>query len=336
MVKLSVIMPIFNAKQFLEPTIESILNQDFKDFELLLIDDGSTDGTTEICEKYAKHDKRVEFYKKANEGVSKTRNLGIEKATGEFIYFVDADDYVESNMFTILMNNIQNNNADISMCGYRIIEEKSTIEYYGTNKQYSYNKHEAIKIFLKEEQFGVALWNKIFRKKVIEDLRFDEKLRINEDKWFLINAILNSDKIIYKDDILYSYIKRTSSATSGKFSRRFMDVLDVNNRIINLMKNYDEESKRLASVNALINNMIVYRKLIFSKNYREYEKEKRIIRENIVKKENISLNKYLNKFNLLEFILINKFNILYKPAIYILKKNNIVKKIKNKYIRRKI
>ena len=336
MPKLSVIMPIFNAEQFLADTIDSILKQDFEDFELLLIDDGSKDNSKKICEEYEKKDKRVKVLKKQNEGVSKTRNLGIEKAEGEFLYFVDADDYVKDNMFSVLMKNIQIYNADISMCGYQIIEDKSTIEYYGTKKQYLYNNNEAIKIFLKEEQFGVALWNKIFRKTIIENLRFDEKLRINEDKWFLFNVILNANNVIYKDEILYSYIKRSTSATSGKFSERFMDVIDVNDRIIKTMEKDDDELKALAKVNSLINNMIVYRKLIFSENCREYKKEKKIIRDNISKKENRKLIKNLNKFTLLEFILITKFNKLYKPVVYFLKKNNIVKKIKNKYTRRKI
>ncbi len=118
--KISIVVPIYNAEKYLDRCIQSILNQSYKDLEIILIDDGSTDSSNKICNNYQKRDNRIKFISQKNEGVSAARNRGISEATGEFIGFVDSDDYIQPNMYETLYGLINKYNCDISICGYFI------------------------------------------------------------------------------------------------------------------------------------------------------------------------------------------------------------------------
>ena len=126
MVAISIIVPVYNVEKLLSKCVDSILNQNFKDFELLLIDDGSKDKSGLICEEYAKKDSRISVYHKTNGGLSSARNYGIEHALGEFITFIDSDDYVDKSMLEILYNNMIENDVDLSITGVRDIYDGKT------------------------------------------------------------------------------------------------------------------------------------------------------------------------------------------------------------------
>jgi glycosyltransferase involved in cell wall biosynthesis len=115
--EISIIVPVYNVEKYLEKCLKSILHQIFSDFELILIDDGSTDSSGRICDEYLKRDSRIKVFHKENGGLSSARNYGIEKSTGKYIGFVDSDDYIAKDMYEVLYNNLQRENADVSMCG---------------------------------------------------------------------------------------------------------------------------------------------------------------------------------------------------------------------------
>ena len=125
--KISIIIPIYNVEQYLPQCLDSIINQTYKNLEIILINDGSTDNSGKICDNYAKVDNRIHVFHKKNEGVTSARNLGLDKCTGDFIGFVDPDDFIELNMYEILYNEQQRTNADIVWCNYLL--------YYSANNQ---------------------------------------------------------------------------------------------------------------------------------------------------------------------------------------------------------
>ena len=126
-VKISVIVPIYNVEKWLSKCINSILAQNFKDFELILINDGSTDNSEKICYKFLDHDNRVKYFYKKNGGLSSARNLGIKKATGKYIVFIDSDDYVDKNYLQYLYESVSKNNSQVAICNFNLVDEKGNI-----------------------------------------------------------------------------------------------------------------------------------------------------------------------------------------------------------------
>lgn len=134
-IKISLIVPCYNIRKYLPRCIESILAQTYKNLEIILISDGSTDGTDEVIREYAKKDSRIIPIFKQNSGVSDTRNRGLDIATGDYIGFVDGDDYIEPEMYETLLKNAIENNADISHCGYQMVFPSRVDYYYNTEKR---------------------------------------------------------------------------------------------------------------------------------------------------------------------------------------------------------
>ena len=144
--KVSVIVPIYNAEMYIDKCIQSIINQTLRDIEIILVDDGSTDRSFEISNKYAKKDERIKIIKQKNKGVGAARNYGVSIATGKFITFIDSDDFVEIDMLEILYNAAINNNCDIIFSGIKIINNND-IEYKFTSNSKIYTKQEVFKLF---------------------------------------------------------------------------------------------------------------------------------------------------------------------------------------------
>lgn len=184
---ISIIVPIYNAEQYLYRCIDSILHQNYTDFELLLIDDGSKDASGAICDEYAAKDTRVRVFHKENGGVSSARNLGLDNAQGEYITFCDADDYVDQEWLAAYRDAIAGD-IDLAIQGYYVIDGCNTVE----KKLQPYNgntieeKRQLITMLMCEETYGY-LWVKLFRRALIENykLKFDEQSAFREDEQFL-------------------------------------------------------------------------------------------------------------------------------------------------------
>ena len=223
--KISVIIPIYNAEKDLIRCVKSILNQTYKEIEIILINDGSTDNTAEICTELKKADKRIKYLSTENKGVSHARNKGLLMATGEYITFADSDDYLESNMYEEIMNDILESNADIGICGYDEGKEKgvsdSSIEIF--------NKKEAIENLFNNDSYRGFLWNKIYKKEILMKDRkfilFDERLKILEDLVYNYIVFQNANKVVYNHSKFYHYIQRESSALNTKFSKAKLTTL---------------------------------------------------------------------------------------------------------------
>lgn len=214
---ISVIIPFYNVEKWLPACINSLLEQTYNDFQLILIDDGSTDDSAKICDEYAVKDSRIEIVHQNNRGASCARNLGIELAKGDFLAFVDGDDFCEKDMLQIAMENFKED-VDIVAFGFYRNLKKITVK----KNRVSNNNDEALNLYIKNE-LNVAAWAKIFRRKVFENIRFPEG-KLFEDMF--IFPQITQYKILILNKALYHYVQRENSITTSQFKPRHMDFLE--------------------------------------------------------------------------------------------------------------
>ena len=219
--KISVIVPVYNAENYLQHCIESILNQTFSDFELLLIDDGSLDNSGHICDEYIAKDSRVRVFHKKNGGVSSARNLGLNNARGEWVYFSDADDELFPIAFEILTSHIDIHIAYI-MAGYTMSDELGAIIYnIDKRNERVISKSDAITQMFHPTDYRYQgyLWNKLFDLSIIKQckLQFAEDIYFNEDRLFNILYLLNigNKECFYSLEPVYNYVVRDNSAMAS-------------------------------------------------------------------------------------------------------------------------
>lgn len=219
--KISVIVPVYKVEKYLHRCIDSILSQSFTDFELILVDDGSPDNCGKICDEYAQKDSRVHVFHKPNGGVSSARNLGIEIAKGEWVFFSDADDELGSNAFKILTSHLDKDVAYV-MGGYKKYDEDGNF-VYGVNRRSEkmMSKSEAITQMFRSTDYVYQgyLWNKLFKLSVIKEnhLRFADGIYFNEDRLFNIQYLLNigAQKCFYTTESIYNYFVRSNSTMAS-------------------------------------------------------------------------------------------------------------------------
>lgn len=248
---ISVVVPVYNIEQYLRRCLDSIINQSYKKLEIILIDDGSTDSSGEICDEYKNKDNRIVVVHKKNEGVSQARNFGMSMATGDFISFVDGDDTIEKDMFFTLINNACKYNADLSCCGVRFIyldgnESSVCID----KKPQKVNKQDVIKGFFCDSQMKIVLYgpyNKLIKRDIIQKVSFDRNLRLGEDLLFVFECIQHCNNFVFQYDNLYNYIKREGSATTKEFSLKKLDYLIAGKKIVEVCKQQCPEEQECAN-----------------------------------------------------------------------------------------
>ena len=228
--KISIIVPVYKVERYLENCIESIINQTFKDFELILVDDGSPDRCGLICDNYAKKDERIKVIHKKNEGLSAARNSGIQIAKGEYIAFVDSDDCINKNMYETLYDTAIENKSDIVVCDYKNIYENNE-EYENISEKISLienltNMEALNRLYELDGVIYVVAWNKLYKRHLFEKFKYD-KGRLHEDEFIIHKLLYNSKIITYVPLKLYYYTQRNDSITGKKNIKNKLDVLDA-------------------------------------------------------------------------------------------------------------
>ena len=243
--KISIIIPIYNTAPFLEECLKSIIYQTYLTLEIILINDGSTDESGKICEKYANIDKRIKYFNRTKNGVSAARNFGLEQATGEFIGFVDSDDIVLPNMFELLYNEIINNNCHIAICDYFTKKDEFENEQKKSYERIILNSKTAIKETLSEDKWKGFLWNKLFRKEIVKGIVFNTEINICEDLLFVCQVLKNDLKVVYINKKLYYYRENPNSITNKNNINKFWWLLNSNNEIENVVRKYHPHCKNI-------------------------------------------------------------------------------------------
>ena len=202
--KVSVIVPVFNVEKYLRQCLDSILQQTYQNLEIIIINDGSTDGSDAICREYAGKDSRISYFAKENTGISDTRNVGIRQATGEYVTFVDSDDWVEHTYVEELHDKLKAYDADIAITNYYLFNEADSLFYfYITDEDYYEQVYSPAQLIegLYETKFNksfalISAWGKLYKRTLFEDLLFP-KGQIGEEGFFNLKAYLMSDRVIY-------------------------------------------------------------------------------------------------------------------------------------------
>lgn len=260
MPKLSIIIPAYNCEDFIEKTIKSVLNQSFNDYELIVVNDGSTDKTQEKVEQYAKYNQNIRIFYQSNSGVSEARNFGLNKSTGEYIIFIDADDYILDGYFEYVNNTINTNNIDCIIFNYFVGNKKrisSNIEKFQIKQEEFLNQTEVVNRFLMG-YISNSPWDKVFKKNTIKNILFPKDITVGEDALFIMNFFLNSTKIKLNKQSYYVYMQDTNGITKNAFSqKKLQDITFVMQSIKEKLQNQDIINKENISF-MIFNQMLAY------------------------------------------------------------------------------
>ena len=259
--KVSIVVPVYNVALYLVECIESIINQTYKNIEVILVNDGSTDNSKEICENYAKKDDRIIFITKQNNGAASARNYGLNIVTGKYIGFVDSDDILELNYIERLVTTLKNNNVDIAVCSYYNLYKNTIKEQVYEYQLVSFSDEEYLERFLKDWTCGL-IWNKLFKADVIKNNRFEEGHKI-DDEFFTYRCVMNSKKVVLFNEPLYYYRWRLSSVMQEYSDSQEQFIKD---RLSYLTQRYDNvieqyPSLKIKYLENLMDNLISLKKL---------------------------------------------------------------------------
>lgn len=244
--KISIVVPAYNIENYIEKTVQSICNQTYRNIEIILVNDGSKDNTGTILDKLALQDDRIRVIHKENGGVTSARLRGVEEATGEWIGFVDGDDYIEPQMYEMLISNALKYAAQISHCGYQMVFPSRVDLYYGTGRLVEQDKKTGIKDLLQGAFVEPGLCNKLFHKTLFHSMfqvrKMDLSIKNNED--LLMNYYLfhETEKSVFLDECPYHYmVRKGSAATSNINENKLRDPL----KVLKILENDTKQDEEL-------------------------------------------------------------------------------------------
>lgn len=232
---ISVIIPVFNVESYLTRCLESVIGQTLTDLEIILVDDGSTDQSGEICDSYAKKDSRIQVIHKKNGGLSSARNAALDRCSGAYIGFLDSDDYIEPEYYEKLLRAITESDSDIAVAGFardnglRIAKTKMSSRLLNNN-------HAVYEDYLSSVGINHMVVNKLYRASLLSDLRFPEDIKRNEDVWFTTSILTKVSKAVFVPDCYYTIFIRENSLVRSQFSEKDLFLLKVTEFRQNLIK----------------------------------------------------------------------------------------------------
>lgn len=235
---ISVIIPIYNVEKYLNRCIESVVTQSYKNLEIILVDDGSSDRCPEMCDEWMKRDKRIKVIHKKNGGLSDARNAGMKIAIGKYVSFIDSDDWIENKFFEILMDTINRYQCDVVGCRYRKTTDMKQTKNIIT-ETICYNCITAIAALI-DNKIEQVVWNKVYKKDMIKDILF-EKGKYHEDEFWSYQVLGRIHKYVEVDYIGYNYFIRSNSIMGKKYSLNRLDAIEAKvYRQVYLEKNFPE------------------------------------------------------------------------------------------------
>ena len=240
---ISIIIPVYKVEKYLEKCIESVLKQTYTNLQVILVDDGSPDNCGKICDEYAKKDSRIEVIHKVNGGLSDARNVGIAKAKGKYIGFVESDDYIKEDMYEILINLIKEYDADVSICNlYDVIEGKEYIR----NKENGikeYNRIDILKEVLLDKNIQSYAWNKLYKKELFNEIKYPIGKKY-EDIGTTFYIFEKCNKVVVTSEPEYYYLKRADSLVNNVTESTVLDYTEIIiQRYLYTQKNIEELRK---------------------------------------------------------------------------------------------
>ncbi|MCE5175151.1 MAG: glycosyltransferase [Bacteroidales bacterium] len=242
MSKISIIVPVYNVEAYLDRCVQSLLNQTYHNLEIILVDDGSPDNSGKICDRYAEKDTRIRVIHKTNGGLSDARNVGIEMAIGDYLGFVDSDDFIHSEMYETLYLNLINSNADISICSYEKVYDGKIVANDLRNEVSVMSNIEAIDHFFTFDSANFnAPWNKLYKTELFAGIKFP-KGKTREDEYTIYKLIYKSKRIALSEKVMYYYFQNKGSIMHDKSLMIELDYADaMEDRIVFFADNKQSE-----------------------------------------------------------------------------------------------
>lgn len=246
--KISIIVPIYNAERFLDKCIGSIINQTYSNLEIILINDGSSDNSLSICKSYAEADRRIIVIDKENGGVASARNIGLDRATGDYIGFVDSDDFISLDMYKILIKAILKNDADIAECSHYVCsEDYKTINEIPLKNRLTIGVDNCLYDYLNKINTENFNWNKLYKWNIVKSIRYSN-YRYSEDYVFNVRAFAKCRRKITINKCCYYYVINLNSATQQLFNINKLDSLKAGSEILSFLKRTKLEYSKYATL----------------------------------------------------------------------------------------
>lgn len=254
---ISVIVPVYNVEKYLEKCVKSIIGQTYKNLEIILVDDGSTDSSGKMCDEISKTDDRIKVIHKKNGGLSDARNAALKIAKGDYFGFVDSDDYIANDMFETLCNLLENNNSDISIVSYYEIYNDKLIGVRDSKDLVNFNKLDAMKELLMDSRIQSYAWNKLFKRDLFNGLEFPTGKNF-EDIATTLLLFEKANKVTLLEEPKYYYLRRDDSIVGVRNYKTYMDYLEVIYDKYLYLKDKYPEIEIYNAYNYLINMIWVY------------------------------------------------------------------------------
>ena len=242
---ISLIIPVYKVEKYLEKCIQSVINQTYENLQIILVDDGSPDNCGKICDEYAKKDHRIEVIHKSNGGLSDARNKGLEIAKGEYIGFVDSDDYIEADMYEVLYNLLKQYNADVSICNFYTVSQGKISIKNADNGINEYNRIEILKEILLDKNIQSYAWNKLYKKELFDEIKYPIRKKY-EDIGTTFYLLEKCNKVVVTGKSEYYYINRQDSIVNNVTESTITDYIEL---IIQRYDYIEENIKELSSYN---------------------------------------------------------------------------------------
>lgn len=253
----SVVIPVYNVQNYIKKCLDSVLAQSYKNLELILVDDGSKDDSGSICDTYALKDDRIKVIHKKNGGLSDARNVGIEQAGGEYITFIDSDDFVAENMIELLYKSMEEHQADVAIGDALHVFDSAECSFSSVEKCREYTPEEAIEEMWYQTGFLPSAWGKLYKRKLFSNLKFKVGI-IFEDIDIMHEIFYAANKIVYNSSQLYAYVHRENSITTHKFSQRDLEIQNICDRILEFSKDKSEDMQKAALAYCMVGNLRVF------------------------------------------------------------------------------
>lgn len=279
--KISIIVPVYGVEQYLPKCIESILGQTFKEFELILVDDGSLDRCPQICDEYAKKDSRIKVIHKENEGQGVARNIALDIAKGDYIGFVDGDDWIESDMYEQLYKAIFDNNADLAMCDMKTFDGRFWINHNYFKESTIFNNYELMHEYV-NNRICVGPCTKLYKKQLFNDVRFPS-FRSREDIYITHLILGKCHKGVHIGSSKYIQLIRKGSTENKKFDKNKLALIDAMNSLQDYVNKYYPILADQVVINVMAAKINLLEDIIKSFLYNKYINEYKGIRQSLQK-----------------------------------------------------
>lgn len=287
---ISVIVPVYNVENYLGKCVETIISQTYSELEIILVDDGSTDSSGSLCDKYSELDGRIKVIHKENGGLSSARNAGIEMATGKYVGFIDSDDYIDERMFELLYNSIIINNSDICICNYSWVDENGkVINTTSLTDNLIMGEESFANALLDDMASWVIACNKLYLKTIFDDIKYPVG-KVNEDSFVIHYVLGKCNKIATVKESLYFYLQRNGSITKSKFKVDCLDVVDSHFERAKYYLDSNLENRNELAIKSIIKGLSSYHACYF-------EVSKNEITEDCLMKNNDIQQKYNLLYN---------------------------------------